>query len=59
VPPRRLHQRPTVGGAGNNGADVLGYPPDGRTVSFFDVATDRVTAMSCNGRGPRAVDRDV
>jgi hypothetical protein len=28
-------------------------------LSFFDVATDRVIAVSRNGRGPRAVDRDV
>jgi hypothetical protein len=31
----------------------------GRSLSFFDVATDRVIAVSRNGRGPRAVDRDV
>jgi hypothetical protein len=28
-------------------------------VSFFEVGTDRVMAASRNGRGPRAVDRDV
>jgi len=60
--PNPCGRHPAAGpkhGAGDAHVLLLQGRKDLDSLSFFVLATDRVTGMKRNERGPRAVDRDV